>query len=111
MATDHHEPHIGEPHKHVEPLRTYLLAAGALFVLTAVTVGIAFVDLGPLNDFLALGVASTKALVIVLIFMHARHSQGITRLAIVVGLLWLAILMVGVMDDYLTRDWLSVPGR
>lgn len=106
---DHHDHHsdVG----HVEPLRTYLLAAGALFVLTVLTVAAAFVNLGPLNEVVALGIAATKALIIVMIFMHGRYTSGVTRLAMITGVIWLAILIVGVLDDYLTRDWLDALGR
>ncbi len=105
-----HDTH-NETTGHVEPLRTYLLAAGALFILTMLTVGAAFVDLGPFNEIVALAIATLKALVIVLIFMHGRYNSGITRLAMITGVIWLAILIVGVMDDYLTRDWISPFGR
>ena len=107
MAEHHHDDHTA----HVTPLRTYLLAALALLVLTIITVAIAFVNLGPLNDVVAVGVATVKALIIVIIFMHGRATSGVTRLVIVAGILWLAILMVGTFDDYLTRDWLAIPGR
>ncbi|MBA3531030.1 MAG: cytochrome C oxidase subunit IV family protein [Ardenticatenales bacterium] len=100
-----HEAHVG----HVTSPTTYLIAAGALFVLTALTVGAAFVDLGPLNDLVALLIAGTKAAIIIVVFMHGRYTSGITRLAMVAGLIWLALLILGVMDDYLTRDWLMTP--
>lgn len=109
MDHSDHDHHEGTGH--VEPLRTYLIAAGALLVLTIVTVAVAFVDLGPFSDIVALGIAASKAAIIVFIFMHARYTTGITRLVMVVGVIWLAILIVGVMDDYLTRDWLLIPGK
>ena len=43
--------------------------------------------------------------------MHLRYSSGLTRLAVLAGILWLGILIVGAMDDYLTRGWLPVPGK
>ncbi len=104
---DHHDEHD----VHITPVRTYLLAGLALLVLTLVTVGVAFVDLGPLNEIVALSVATAKALVIVLIFMHGRYATGVSRLAIVAGLIWFAILVVGILDDYLTRDWIMIPGK
>jgi cytochrome c oxidase subunit IV len=104
---DTHDDH----QQHVTPQRTYLLAGAALAVLTLVTVGVAFVDLGPLNDVVAVGVASLKAFIIVSIFMHGRQTDSITRLVMVAGILWFAILVVGTLDDYLTRDWLAIPGK
>ena len=107
MAEHHHDDHTA----HVTPLRTYLLAALALLVLTIITVGVAYVNLGPLNDVVAVGVATLKALIIVIIFMHGRATSGVTRLVILSGIIWLGILLVGTFDDYLTRDWLRTPGR
>jgi cytochrome c oxidase subunit IV len=103
--------HQHEHHQHVTPQRTYLLAGLALAILTLVTVGVAYLDLGPLNDVVAVGVASLKAFIIVTIFMHGRQTSGVTRLVMVAGLLWFAILVVGTLDDYLTRDWLGIPSK
>jgi caa(3)-type oxidase subunit IV len=59
----------------------------------------------------ALAFAIAKASLIVLFFMHARYSGPITRLVMVVAIVWLAILVLGTMDDFLTRGWLGVPGH
>ncbi len=98
------------PGEHITPRRTYLLAGAALFALTIITVAVAYVDLGPLSDIVALGIAVAKAAVIVIVFMHGRFTTGITRLAMLAGLVWFAILVVGIMDDYLTRSWIPFPG-
>lgn len=95
---------------HVTSRTTYILVTIALLVLTAATVGAAFIDLGLLNDVVALGIAASKAVLVALFFMHARYSSGITRLVIVGGLLFLGILLVGVMDDYVSRNWIRIPG-
>lgn len=94
-------------HHDVVPLRTYFMVFGALMVLTAITVGIAYADFGPLNTPIALGIAFAKAMLVVLYFMHVRYG---TRLlpAIVGGtVLWLAILIALTLQDYLTRGWLG----
>ncbi len=95
----------------VTPKRTYLIIGAILLVLTALTYGAAFVNLGPLQTVVALGIAIVKALLIILFFMHARFSQGITRVAIGAGLLWLGILIVGTLHDYITRGSLGIPGK
>jgi len=46
-----------------------------------------------------------------LFFMRLRWSPAMTRLVAVAALLWLAILIVGVLDDMLTRGWIPVPGK
>lgn len=104
MATQ--PQHDGHNEMHITPVSHYLLAGGALFVLTLLTVGVSFVDFGAFNDLIALLIAAVKAAVIVLIFMHGRYTHGITRLAMVAGLIWFLLLVFGVMDDYLTRDWI-----
>ncbi|MDH3255120.1 MAG: cytochrome C oxidase subunit IV family protein, partial [Acidobacteriota bacterium] len=68
--------------EHVASIKSYLLVFAALMVLTAVTVAVAFIDLGILNDILALTIAVTKAILVVLIFMHVLHSSRMTKLSI-----------------------------
>ncbi len=95
----------------VTPKRTYLLVCGALLLLTFLTYEAAFLNLGPLQTPVALLIAAIKASLIILFFMHARYSTGITRIVIIAGLLWFGILLIGTMDDYITRGWLGVPGK
>ncbi|MCZ7570846.1 MAG: cytochrome C oxidase subunit IV family protein [Ardenticatenaceae bacterium] len=97
--------------EHVTSPKTYIAVAVTLLLLTLATTGIAYIDLGPWNTVVALAIAAIKASLIILFFMHARFSTGVTRLVIVAGLLWLGILIVGVMDDFITRGWLPVPGH
>ena len=96
---------------HVVPIRVYVAVFAALLVLTAVTTVAAFQDLGPLNNIVALGIATLKATLVVLFFMHARYGTRLTPLVITAGLFWLVILIALTLTDYLTRGWLGVPGR
>ena len=91
---------------HVVPLRVYLAIFVALLVLTGVTVWIAGIDLGPLNSVVALSIATLKALLVVLYFMHVRYSSRLTWVFVIGGLFWLVLLIGGTMHDYLTRAWL-----
>ena len=93
---------------HVAPKSMYYAVFAALIVGTAITVGVAFVDLGPLNNVLMLGIAITKALLVVLFFMHVRWSTRLTWLVVASGFFWLLIMFGLTMQDYLTRGW--VPG-
>lgn len=95
----------------VTPTRTYLIVFATLLLLTGLTIGLAYLNVGGWNTILALGIAAAKACLIALFFMHVRSSSGLTRLVMLGGLLWLGILMVGTMDDVLTRGWLPVPGK
>jgi cytochrome c oxidase subunit 4 len=86
-----------------ERRRVYLAVFGVLMVLTGATIGAAMVDLGRLNAATALAIAVVKAILVVLFFMHVRHSGRLTRLVITGGLVWLVILLGLTMSDYLTR--------
>ena len=96
---------------HVVPVGVYLAVFVALMLLTAVTTAAAFHDLGPLNNIVALGIATLKAALVVLFFMHVRYGTRLTPLVITAGLFWLLILIALSLTDYLTRGWLGVPGR
>ncbi len=95
----------------ITPKLTYMVIGVILLGLTLATYLVAFINLGPWNTVIALGIASVKAVLIILFFMHARYSRGMTRVAIGAGLLWLGILLVGTIDDMISRGWLGVPGK
>lgn len=98
--------------EHVTSRKVYLLIFAALMVLTAATVVVAKIDLGVLNDVVAMGIAVAKALLVLLFFMHVRYSTRLTVLTAVGGFLWLAILISLTLGDYLTRGvLLPVPGK
>ena len=95
----------------VDSVRTYALVFAALIFLTVATTAVAFVDLGPFSVVAALAIAVCKMLLVALFFMHVRHSTRLTRLVVLGGLLWLAILLLLTMGDMATRGWVGVPGR
>jgi len=92
---------------HTISLQDYVRVLAALMVLTAVTVIVAFIDMGPLNDIIAMGIATTKATLVLLYFMHLRYSNALTRLAIASGVGFFAILVFLTMSDVLTRGLLG----
>jgi cytochrome c oxidase subunit IV len=87
--------------------RTYFLIYAALLVLTATTTGMAYVDLGDFNIYVALTIAIVKATLVVLFFMHVKESGGITKVYVAAGFFWLAILLLLTITDYVSRSWLS----
>jgi cytochrome c oxidase subunit 4 len=97
--------------EHVDSVKTYVLVFVGLIILTVVTTAVAFVDLGPYSVDAALGIACCKMLLVALFFMHLRHSTRLTRLVVGGGLIWLAILLVFTLSDFVTRGSLGVPGR
>jgi cytochrome c oxidase subunit IV len=95
----------------IDSTKTYAVILVTLLILTVITALVARVDLGPFSTIIALGIACTKMMLVALFFMHVRHSTKLTKLVIVGGLLWLAILLGMTMTDFATRTWLGVPGR
>ena len=92
---------------HVVPVRIYVLVFLTLLALTATTVYVAFIDLGPLNNVVALAIALLKTLLVILFFMGVRYSTRLTALAVAAGFFWLLILFGLTMQDYLTRGWVD----
>jgi len=90
---------------HVVPTRVYYLIFGILMICTALTVAIAFVDLGRLNVVAALTIAVFKATLVVLFFMHVKYSTRLTWAVVASSVFWLGILLALTMGDYLTRPW------
>ena len=82
----------------------------ALMVGTALTVFAATVDLGMWNTPVALLIAVAKAVLVVLFFMHVKYSSRLVSLAVGASILWLLLLIVGVVADYLSRGWVGTPG-
>ncbi|MEX1024846.1 MAG: cytochrome C oxidase subunit IV family protein [Planctomycetota bacterium] len=98
-----HDPELA----HVLPLRTYLGVFALLLVLTGVTTGIAYIDLGVLNTPIALSIASVKALSVILVFMHVKFSGKLVWLFVIGGFAWLLILFSFSLSDYYTRSVIS----
>ena len=94
---------------HVSPLSTYLTIFAALMVLTAITVAVAFVNLGSFNPVVALGVAAVKATLVILFFMHVKYSSRLTKLTVVLSLFFVVILFAETLMDYASRGFLPPP--
>ena len=96
---------------HITPLSRYFAIFGLLMILTAATVGAAYVDLGALNTVVALGIAVVKAVLVILFFMHVWESTRLTKIVVVSGFFWLGIMFALTLSDYLSRGWLDTLGR
>jgi len=89
--------------QHVVPQKIYLLVFATLICLTLITVDVAFYNFGWLNIYIALVIATFKATMVVLYFMHVRYSPRLTWVFAIAGLFWLIILFVLLLSDYVTR--------
>ncbi|OFW02838.1 MAG: hypothetical protein A3I61_11990 [Acidobacteria bacterium RIFCSPLOWO2_02_FULL_68_18] len=95
---------------HISPKRLYYTIFTALMVLTAITVAVAFVNLGTLNFPIALGIAITKATLVILFFMHLKYSSRLTKLVCGSAFFFLLVLFGLTLSDYLSRGWHTAPG-
>jgi caa(3)-type oxidase subunit IV len=87
----------------IKALRPHLLPFLGLIGLLFVTAGCAKVQLGWFSPLLALAISCVQGLVIAIFFMELRTTSNLIRLTAFVGILWLAILLMLAMADYLTR--------
>ena len=108
----------GEHTGHIVPVTTYIAVFIALLFLTALTTKVAYIDLGTTaigkhhidwNTVAALAIATTKMLLVVLFFMHVKYSPTLTRLVVVAGFFWLAIMVALTLSDELARGWSGSP--
>ena len=72
---------------------------------TALTVWASFVDLGIWNPMIALAIASTKATLVVLFFMHVKYSTKLTKLTVGAGIFMFLTLIGMTLADYISRAW------
>ena len=94
---------------HVLPKSIYYTIFVSLMVLTAATVAVAFVNLGAFNFPVAIGIAITKATLVVLFFMHVRYSSQLTKMVVGLSVFFLLTMLGLTMTDYLTRGWFTSP--
>ncbi len=103
---------------HVIPPRTYFVVFAALIAFTILTVGIDMLEryryfsMAPvLHTVVSLTIAVIKASLVILFFMHIWYSRWLNWLVAAGSLLWLGILISYSLTDYVTREWIHVPGH
>jgi cytochrome c oxidase subunit 4 len=90
--------------EHIVSPRIYVVIFLSLMLGTGLTVWAAFQNFGKFNIVIALGIATIKATLVVLYFMHARYSPKRTQLVIICAVFWLAIMLALTLSDYDTRQ-------
>ena len=108
MASEHAHAH---PHGsgHISPISLYVTIFLALMVLTGVTVGAAYVDLGQFNFLVAMIIAVFKASLVVWYFMHVKYQSSLTKLTVATGIFFLAILLSMTLIDYASKNFQPMP--
>lgn len=105
----HHTMGAGGDAAHAHGVGRYAFILLLLLALTGLTIWTGRMDLGVANIFIALAIATTKATLVVLFFMHLWEASGVIRLVFVVSVLFVAVLLLGVFGDLLTRMPVTLP--
>jgi cytochrome c oxidase subunit 4 len=90
------ETHADAEHEgfaHVVPIPVLLAVFVSLMVLTVITVGVTYIDLGSLNLWIALGVATAKGSLVVLYFMHLRYDSPFNAIVFVSAIVFLFLFL------------------
>ncbi|MEO6803797.1 MAG: cytochrome C oxidase subunit IV family protein [Granulicella sp.] len=95
---EHAEHHI------VSPLQ-YGMVFGTLLLFTGLTVVAAYIDMGVLNPIVALGIASFKAVIVILFFMHVKYQSHLIKLTVCAGFFTFMLLVSLTLSDYMSRAW------
>jgi cytochrome c oxidase subunit 4 len=103
----HDEGHGGGEHAH--GVGRYIAIWIALLVGTGLTVWTGRMDLGAGNIFLALAIASIKATLVVLFFMHMIETPAANRIVFVTSIVFAIVLIIGVFGDLWTRNAMTLP--
>jgi len=88
-------------------VRAILYAWVALLVLLALTIAASFAPLGPVLPFVSYTIAIAKTAIVVWLFMEMKTRDGLQRLALGVGFVWVLFLLLLSFADILTRGWLG----
>ena len=107
-AADQSEANITNPehneHHIVSPLQ-YTYVFGTLLLFTGITVGAAYVPFGWANPVIALAIATFKALVVILFFMHVKYQSRLIKMTVGAGFFTFFVLIMMTMSDYVSRAW------
>jgi cytochrome c oxidase subunit IV len=90
---------------HIVTPAVYSMVFGALLLGTAITVGAAYVDLGIFNPVVALAIACTKAVIVILFFMHVKYQSNLIKMTVGAGFFTFLVLITMTMSDYISRAW------
>lgn len=96
---------------HIISFRTNLTVFAILMALLFLTVAAAYVDLGVFGLPVAMTIATAKAALILLYFMHVRYSSKLQWIFSTAAFLWLALMILITLADYLSRGWLNILGK
>ena len=88
---------------HIVPFKIYLSVLISLLVLTVITVGMAQINFGAFNAFFAMLIATIKAGLVLLYFMHLKYDDKIYGLIFGTAVFFVVILFFFSKLDIITR--------
>jgi caa(3)-type oxidase subunit IV len=91
--------------------KSYFLAYVAMMGLLLLNVLLAFINMGWVNMFVSVVIATMQAAILALILMHGLFEKVLVRLVIGGALLWFLIFVTLLFADYITRGWVPVAGK
>ena len=97
-----HDDHA-EAHEH-GGVAIYTRTLIGLLILTALTVGAAYINLGSGNVVIALFIATIKAILVALFFMHLRWEKPMNSLIAMAGFVFLGIFIGFCLLDFSSRN-------
>ena len=95
---EHADHHIVTPFQ-------YSLVFVSLIIGTILTVVAADIDLGVFNPMIALGIACTKAVIVILFFMHVKYQSNLIKMTVASGFFTFIVLITMTLSDYMSRAW------
>ena len=75
-----------------------------LLILTAITVGASYINFGAMNVVVALTIATIKATLVALFFMHLLHDKPVNGMIAAAGFLFLGLFLMFTLLDFDTRE-------
>jgi cytochrome c oxidase subunit IV len=107
--SEYHDPsNVTNPEHadhHIITPKTYIMVFVTLLIFTGITVGAAYVDLGIFNPVVALAIASFKAVVVILFFMHVKYQSKLVKMTVGAGFFTFLVLITMTLTDYMSRAW------
>ena len=88
---------------HIIPFEVYIKVLSALLVLTVITVAVAQVNFGAWNAVIAMGIATIKAALVLLYFMHLKYDDKIYPVIFLTGVFFLIVIFLFCELDLITR--------
>jgi cytochrome c oxidase subunit 4 len=91
-------------HHIVTPVQ-YLMVYGTLLFFTVLTIFAADWDMGVFNPIVALAIASTKMVIVILFFMHVKYQSNLIKMTVGCGFFTFLVLITMTLSDYMSRAW------